>query len=159
MFQFGQEERSFLLGSGSPHDLATPNRLTLAEWESGHTIWQQIICSEWSRVRRVCVQCGNQCRPVLHDADARVTMPMNPPLMTLGEAKPAFEIEIVPDLLELALTDEEAGQEADHDRGHVPANRILGLLEAIDQRLELLLATRTARRTGFEDRGYFLEVL
>ena len=85
--------------------------------------------------------------------------PVNPPLVALGQAEPALEIEVVLDPLELARGDEEPGQEACHQRGHVPTNRILGPLESIDQSLELLPAIRAALRPGLEGRGYLLDVL
>ena len=88
-----------------------------------------------------------------------MTAPVNPPLVALGQAKPPLQIEVVLDLLELARGDEEPGQEAGHQRRHVPVNRILGPLESIDQSLELLLAIRAALRPGLEGRGYFLDVL
>jgi len=88
-----------------------------------------------------------------------MAMPVNPPLVALGRAKPALEIEVVLDPLELARTDEEPGQEAGHQRGHVPANRILSPRESIDQSLELPPAILATLRPGFEGRGYLLDVL
>ena len=88
-----------------------------------------------------------------------MTAPVDPPLVALGQAKPALKIEVVLDPLELARGDEEPGQEAGHQRGHVPVNRILGPLESIDQSLELLLAIRAALRSGLEGRGYLRDVL
>src|SRR5690348_69468 len=85
--------------------------------------------------------------------------PVDPPLVALGQAKPALEIEVVLDPLELARGDEEPGQEAGHQRGHVPVNRIPGPLEATDQSPELLPAIRAALRPGIEGRGYLLDVL
>src|SRR3954452_7651330 len=84
---------------------------------------------------------------------------VDPPLVALGQAEPALEVEVVLDPLELARGDEEPGQEAGHQRGHVPVNRILGPLESIDQSLELLPAIRAALRPGLEGRGYLLDVL
>ena len=52
------------------------------------------------------------------------------------------EIEIVLDLLERSRADKKAGQEADHQRGHVLANWIPIPPELIDQLLVLLLAIR-----------------
>jgi len=42
-------------------------------------------------------------------------MAVDPPLMTLGQPKPSFKIEIVLDLFKLAFADEKAGEEANHD--------------------------------------------
>lgn len=86
-------------------------------------------------------------------------MPVNPPLVALGQAKPSLEIEIVLDLLELSRADKKTSQEAGHQRGHVLANGILIALESIDQLLELLLAILATLTSWFEGRGYLLDVL
>jgi hypothetical protein len=86
-------------------------------------------------------------------------MSMDPPLVALGQAEPSLQVQIVLDLLELPLADEKAGQEADHQRGHLLANRILILLESIDQLLELRLAIPATSPSRFEGRGYLLDVL
>jgi len=95
----------------------------------------------------------------LDDANPCVPMTVDSPLVALGQAKPALEIEIVLDLLERSRADKKAGQEADHQRGHVLANWILIALELIDQLLVLLLAIRAAFPSNFEGRGYLLEIL
>src|SRR5436305_6848857 len=136
-FKFGQENRSLLLRSCFPHDPAPVQGLTLAGWLSGRAIREQVLCGEWPGMRGVCVECEDKCRPLLYDPDPRMAAPVNPPLVALGQAEPALEIEVVLDLLELARGDEEPGQEAGHQRGHVPANRVPGPLESIDQSLEL----------------------
>ena len=110
-------------------------------------------------MRHVRVQCEDQCRPVLDDANPRVAMTVNSPLVAFGQAEPTLKIEIVLDLFELSLADEKAAQEADHQRGHVLANRIVIPLESIDQRLKLLLAVRAIPLSRFEGRGYLLDVL
>ena len=107
----------------------------------------------------MCIQSMHQRRPFQNDANPRVAMTVDPPLVTLGQAKPSLQIEIILDLFKLALADEKAGEEADHHRGHVLANRILGRLELIDQLLELLLAIRAIFLSGFEGRGDLLDVL
>ena len=83
-FQFSEEHRSFLLGSCFPHDLATIQRLTLAGGYPGGTVGQQIVHAEWSGVRGVGIQGENQRRTVLDDANSRVAMAVNPPLVALG---------------------------------------------------------------------------
>ena len=44
----------------------------------------------------------HQRRPFLNDPNPRVAVTVNPPLVTLGQAEPPLQIEIVLDLLELA---------------------------------------------------------
>src|SRR5215210_1646241 len=84
---------------------------------------------------------------------------VDPPLVTLGQAKPSLQIEIVADLLERGLADEKARDETDHHLGHLVVNRITGALEARGQLLELLLATRALPLFGIECRGYFCALL
>ena len=60
-------------------------------------------------------------------------MSVNPSLVALRQAEPTLEF--VPDLLELARADEQAGQEVDHQPGHVLANGIFIPLELTDQSL------------------------
>ena len=49
----------------------------------------------------VCVQSMHQRWSLQNDANARVAMTVDPPLMTLRQAKPALQIEDVRDLLKL----------------------------------------------------------
>ena len=58
------------------------------------------------------IQCVDHRRPFLNDANSRVAMAVDPPLMTLRQPKPSFQIQIVLDLLKLAVADEKAGEEA-----------------------------------------------
>src|SRR4051794_14411604 len=85
--------------------------------------------------------------------------PVEPPLVTLGQAEPPLQIEIVADLLERGLADKQARDEADHDPGHLLVNRIAGSLEASGQLLELLLAPRALPPLGIEGRGDFSDLL
>ena len=68
------------------------------------------------------------------------------------------EIEIVPALFELSLAHEKAGQEADHQRGHMLANRIPIPLESVDQLFELCLAILAAPASRVEGRGHSVDV-
>jgi hypothetical protein len=110
-------------------------------------------------MRRMGIESGHQGRSFLNDADPRVAMAVNPPLVTLGQAEPTLQIQVVPDRVELALADEQAGQETHHHLDHLPVNRVLRLLQSIDQSFEGLLPLRAAPRSRFEGRGDFLEVL
>src|SRR5271166_3739735 len=110
-------------------------------------------------MRHVRVQCEDQRRPVLDDSNPRVAMTMDSPLVAFGQAEPPLKIEIVPDRLELSRADEKAAQEAEHQRGHLVANRIVMPLESIDQLLELLWAVGATPSSRFEGRGDLLDVL
>src|SRR5271165_2902548 len=86
-------------------------------------------------------------------------MTINSPLVAFGQAEPPLEIKIVLDLFELSLADGMAGQEANHQRGHELANRILIPLESVDQLFELRLAILAAPASRFEGRGHLVDVL
>src|ERR1019366_888657 len=96
------------------------------------------------------VQGMHQRRSVQNQANPRVAMTVNPPFVTLGQAKPPLQIEVIPDRFVLLLADEKAGKEAEHYCGHAVTDRILGLLELINQRLELLLTLGDILRTGLK---------
>ncbi len=86
-------------------------------------------------------------------------MSVNSPLVAFGQAEPPLEIEIVLDLFELSLAHKKAGQEANHQRGHVLANRIVIPLESVDQLFELGLAILAVPAFKFEGRGHLVDVL
>ena len=52
----------------------------------------------------MCVQSVHQRWSLQNDANPRVAMTVDSPLMTLGQSKPPFEIEIVVDFFELLLS-------------------------------------------------------
>ena len=55
---------------------------------------------------RVRVERMDQCRSLQDDADSRMTMPMNSTLVAFRQAEPTLKIEIVLDLVEVAVIDE-----------------------------------------------------
>ena len=67
-----------------------------------------------AHVRGVGVQGEHQRRSVQDQANPRVAMTVDPPLVTLGQAKPPLQIEIIPDRFILLLADEQAGVGALH---------------------------------------------
>src|SRR5947209_19558750 len=105
-------------------------------------------------MRGVSVQGPHQRRPPRPDPHTRVPPTLDPTLVALRQAQPTLQIEIVPDPFVLLLADEQAGEEAEHHRRHAVTDRILGRLEAIDQRLELLLPLRDVLGPGLQRRGY-----
>ena len=108
-------------------------------------------------MHRVSVQGMYQRRSVQDQPNPRVAMTVDPPLVTLRQAEPPLQIEIVADPLERGLADKQARDETDHDPGHLLVNRITGTLEASRQLLELLLAPRALPLFGTEGRGDFAE--
>lgn len=110
-------------------------------------------------MERVCVQCMHSRWSFQNKANPRVAMTVNPPLMTLGQAKPPLQIEIVLDLFKQAFADEQAGKKADHHLSHLLVNRVPGVPESSDQSLELRLPIGACPCPRFEGLGDFLDVL
>ena len=110
-------------------------------------------------MRRVGVESRHQRGSFENDANPRVAMTVDPPLVTLGQAKPALQIEVVPDLFKLALAHEKTGEKARHHLDHLTVNRILRTLEAIDQSFKRLPPILAGPLSRFESRGDFLDVL
>jgi hypothetical protein len=88
-----------------------------------------------------------------------VAMAVDPSFVTLGQAKPTLQIEIVSDLLKLALAHEKAGEKARHHLDHLPVNRVLLMGESIDQFFKRLLPLGPGPLSGLESRGDFLNLL
>src|SRR5205823_3184651 len=101
----------------------------------------------------------HQRRPFLNDPNSRVAVAVNPPLVTLRQAEPPLQIEIVLDSLELPLAHEQPGEEADHHSGHLLTDRIPAGLKPIDQLLELRRAVRATSSAGIKGRRNLLDVL
>ncbi len=110
-------------------------------------------------MRCVGVEGVHQRRTFLNDADPRVAAAVDPPLVTLRHAKPTLQIQVVSDRFERARADEQAREEARHHLDHLPVNRVLRPLKAIDQSFERLLPLGAAPRPRLEGRGDFLDVL
>ena len=125
----------------------------------GRSIREQIVHAERLGMRRVGVESRHQRGSFENEANPRVAMTVDPPLVALGQAKPALQIEVVPDLFKLALAHEKTGEKARHHLDHRTENRILRTLESIDQSVERLLPLFAGPLSRFESRGDFLDVL
>ena len=110
-------------------------------------------------MRGVCVQSMHQRWSLKNNANPRMAMAVDASLVALGQAKPTLQVKIILDLFKHVIADEEAGEEAEHHRGHVLANRIVGPLKLVDQFLELLLAIRAIFGSRFESRGHLRDHL
>jgi len=86
-------------------------------------------------------------------------MAVDPSLMPLGQAKPAFQIEIVPNLIGFISTRKQARLEAAHHPGHLLVERIAVADEAIDQLLKLGLPLGAIALLGVQSLGDFLDLL
>ncbi len=109
-------------------------------------------------MRRVGIQGMHQRRAFQDDPDPRVAMTVDPPLVTLGQAEPTLQIQVVADLLERPRADEQPGKEAHHHRDHLLVDRVVGPLEAIDQAFEGRFPPGVAVLPDVEGRGDFLDV-
>ena len=83
-------------------------------------------------MRGVRVQRMYQRRSFENDSNPRMAMTMDSPLVALGQAKPSLQIEIVSNLLRLALDHEKAGEKAHHHLDNLLVSRVLLTLESID---------------------------
>lgn len=101
----------------------------------------------------------HQRRSFQDNPNPSVAMAVNPSFVTLGQAKPTLQIEIVSDLLKLALAHEKAGEKALHHLAHSLVNRILLMGKTIDQSFKRFLSLGARPLSGFEGRGDFLDVL
>jgi hypothetical protein len=70
-------------------------------------------------------------------ASPRVAMAVDSAFVTLGETKPTLHIQVVDDPGKRVPADEQTGLKTRHHPGHLPEDRGLGVLEAIQQHLEL----------------------
>jgi hypothetical protein len=122
-------------------------------------MWQQVVDGERPWMRGVGVEGMHQGGSFQNDPNPGVAMAVDPPFVTLGQAKPALQIEIVSNLFPRPLTHEKAGEKAPHHLGHVTVNRILVTRESIDQFFERLLPLGAGPLSRFEGRGDFLDVL
>lgn len=107
------------------------------------------------------VQSVDQRGPLQDDTDPGVAMTMNATLMAFGQAKPAFELEVVSNVFKHAFAHEQARAEAVHDLRHLLVNRIRHVPELSPQAFEHLLPLGARLRFGSEGRGYrrdFLDV-
>jgi hypothetical protein len=108
---------------------------------------------------RVGVQGMDQGRSFQDDPDPRVTVAVDAALVTLRQAEPTLQIQIVADLLECPLADKQTGQEARHHHGHLSVNRVIGPFKASDQAFERLAPLGGTVLPGVEGRGDLLDVL
>ncbi len=124
------------------------HRLTLTPGRWGAAIRQQIGDLEGIGMGPVSIQCQQQGRPLLHNPDTRVPVAVDPPLVTLGPAEPALQLQVVLRQFRFITADEQPTLEARHDRGEVLPDRGTVGLEVIPQGLVLgaPLETTSLRR-------------
>ena len=86
-------------------------------------------------------------------------MAVNPTLMPLGQAEPAFQIEIVMDLIEGVIAGKEAGAEAPHQPSHMLVDRIAVAVESSEDRVKVGLTPGRCLRRRVQGGGHILDDL
>jgi len=76
-------------------------------------------------VGEVRVECQQQRRAFLDDADSGMTMTVTPALVPFGLLKPALQIEMVLGVFRLLLSHQQPRHKARHDAAHVLPDRIV----------------------------------
>lgn len=93
----------------------------------------------------------------LNDTHPGMRMSMDPPLVSFGKTKEAFEGQVVPGAIEVLFPHEESGAEAVHGLGHVLSDRVgvagQGLLKGVKGFLALI----GSARGGIEGGGYLVD--
>lgn len=93
---------------------------------------------------------------LVHDADARMCVSVNPALMAFRQTKRSLQVKVVQRQLEIITPGEEAGGEGSHESRHVPVGRILlARLELGSESVKggsslLTRRTRQGQRDGFD---------
>ena len=105
------------------------------------------------------VQSMHQRRSLQDDSYPRVAMTVDAALVTLRNAKPTLQIQIVRERGERGFAHKQARRKAHHHLSHLLVDRRLGALKAILQGLELLLPLRTTCAFRFEGRRHRRNVL
>jgi len=80
-------------------------------------------------VGEVRVECQQQRRAFLDDADSGMTMTVNPALVPFGLFKPALQIEIVLGEFRRLMSHKQPRHKARHDAAHVLPDRIVTRLQ------------------------------
>jgi hypothetical protein len=103
---------------------------------------------------RMGVQRMHQRGALQDQPNACVAMAVDPAFVTLRQPKPTLQVEIILDRVKALLAYEQALEKTEHHRGHVVTDRIVGLLELVEQLLEPLLALGAILGPGFEGRRH-----
>jgi len=110
-------------------------------------------------MRDMRIQGMDQRWSLQNDANPRVPMTVDVTLVTLRNAKPTLQIQIVIERRQGVCANEQTGHKARHHLRHFLVDRLLATLKAILQRLKLLLPLDATLRARFECRGNSRDVL
>ena len=88
----------------------------------------------------------------LHEPDTGMAVPVNATLVSLGQAEPAFQAQVVLDQLGVA-SDKQTGLEAGHHLGHLLVDRVRLRCESLLQSGELLLPPNRGTAFGSQRVG------
>lgn len=106
----------------------------------------------------MCVQSVYQRWSFHDETHSCVAMTVNATLMTLGQAKPALQLEVVLELLQRGRADKQAGGKACHDLSHLEVNRVLRGGETLLQVHERTLPLGAGLRLRVEGHRYRRDV-
>ena len=82
------------------------------------------------------VQGGQEGRTLLHNAHARVAMPMDSPLVPLGQPEETFQVQIVPRKVRVIAADKQPRREGGHGLSHALQRGIGATAKTSGQRVE-----------------------
>ena len=106
--------------SGAAHEFSSSESLELAVRRQGVAIGKQVGGGKRFRVPQMRVQGMDQGAAFLHDPYSGMMMAVNPSLVPLGVAEPAFQIEIIAWQLHRIAPGKEPGLKTAHSLGHLP---------------------------------------
>lgn len=101
-------------------------------------IGEKVGLHKWFIVMQVRVECQEKRRPFLNDSNARVAMTVDTPFVSLRQAEPAFQFQVVFSVFEIT-TYEQPRPKAGHDLDHMLAHRIRLGGKCLYQTIEALL--------------------
>jgi hypothetical protein len=118
LLQLTQKRRACTGGASFSHDLSAPARLRLRHGDRRIGIGPQVFPGERLWMIRMRVQRRQERRTVRHDPDSRVPMPVDTPLMALGQPEKALQLQVVARQVGIVASGKQAGREGYHCPGH-----------------------------------------
>jgi len=118
------------------HDFAAVSGVELRLRDCGANVGPEVGDGEGSWMIEVSIQGQGESRTFQDDPNASVATAMNTPLVALGTAKEAFEVEVVAREVRDVFAHEEPGSEGLHGLGHGLAPRMDRAAESLLELLE-----------------------
>src|SRR4051812_12038992 len=130
LFQRCQQDGPLLLRARLTHDLPPLDRLLLVGRRLGRAVAQQLLRREGPALP-VRVQHRHQRRPLLYQTHPRMPAPVYPPLVALGQAEPALQVEVVQRQPLQTTSREHPHRERRHDHRHLHPHRVAARPQAL----------------------------